>query len=671
MIQINDKRTVKALGIFAIILCVFLLFSGSGLAQNLSGMNLKLYLMDDRPNPEYKITEMIGLIGVIKNETAWPLNTNVGITEIELEQHLIATDPYGVKHVSAQDFKAAEDMPPSSTWGELGTVPAEVIPPGYERSVQINDLKTLFSSMNTIPGEWKLKTVITLSRFLYTITTKDGIQGVDDRAWHGTLESNEIRILVVPETGARLRVRVEDLSKPQIKACRQIEVRVYRQSDIETGDYALAEAWKKLDPMATGKTDQGGWVTLPKGASCFPRPLEGDAYVAIAEYKGEYKDAVFEYGEEGWASKCSGRLERIIFFGERITNFSIFGINSVWLRNNARVESGNVGVLETCEACLVSGFEMALEGGAWVDDSLILKANRVYIESDASVWDVNCNVLQADGNIRGEVTTPLDEPVWDPLPEFNQVSGALGEDVFVASQEVMDLLPPGDYGDISVGAHATLNIIPGLYQIRNLILGSHAKIICNEGEGEEKLVEIRIAERIISGSAKASYIGPSTDSGIKPKDIVIYVAGTPDAVMLGQGNQIKANVYAPSGSFTSGEGCMLEGSFIAKDITIGQKSIVTYDGAFSTEEPGPGPADEIILTATSYKLRAQYYVDLNWTGATSAEVDIYSNGTSVTSTPNDGSYTTGSFGKKPSGTYTYVVCDQGTDNCSNEDTIEF
>jgi hypothetical protein len=146
-------------------------------------------------------------------------------------------------------------------------------------------------------------------------------------------------------------------------------------------------------------------------------------------------------------------------------------------------------------------------------------------------------------------------------------------------------------------------------------------------------------------------------------------------VALGQGNRIQANVYAPFGSFTTGEGCMLEGSFIAKDITIGQKTVVKYNGAFITEEPGPGPVEEIILTATSYKYVAEQYVVLNWTGATSETVDIYRDdevlpdGDSVVNT---GEYTD-PLGKKPP-SYTYKVCEdcEGTEcPCSNEVTVEF
>jgi hypothetical protein len=63
-------------------------------------------------------------------------------------------------------------------------------------------------------------------------------------------------------------------------------------------------------------------------------------------------------------------------------------------------------------------------------------------------------------------------------------------------------------------------------------------------------------------------------------------------------------------------------------------------------------------------------VDLFWTGATSANVDIYRNGVLVATAPNTGSYTD-STGQKGSGTFTYKVCEASTLNCSNQVTVRF
>ncbi|MBT8334165.1 MAG: hypothetical protein KJP19_07005, partial [Deltaproteobacteria bacterium] len=158
-------------------------------------------------------------------------------------------------------------------------------------------------------------------------------------------------------------------------------------------------------------------------------------------------------------------------------------------------------------------------------------------------------------------------------------------------------------------------------------------------------------------------------SGLSARDVIVYVNGSTQAVVFGQGTRIRANILAMNGSLTTGEGCILEGSFIAKDVTIGQKSRVTYDGAFSQGDEEEPPTESITLTATTRKAGANCYVDLVWEGSTASAVDIYRDGDYRTTTPNDGAYT--DWGKKLKGPYTYIACNQGTSICSNEVTVEF
>ena len=81
------------------------------------------------------------------------------------------------------------------------------------------------------------------------------------------------------------------------------------------------------------------------------------------------------------------------------------------------------------------------------------------------------------------------------------------------------------------------------------------------------------------------------------------------------------------------------------------------------------PSSDITLTASGRKVRGVRYVDLAWSGATAANVDIYRNGAPVTTTTNDGAYTD-NLGRV-SGTYVYKVCEEGTSICSNEATWTF
>jgi len=86
-----------------------------------------------------------------------------------------------------------------------------------------------------------------------------------------------------------------------------------------------------------------------------------------------------------------------------------------------------------------------------------------------------------------------------------------------------------------------------------------------------------------------------------------------------------------------------------------------------TPTPTPGP---ITLNAVGHKVHGVQTVDLSWSGATSAMVDVYRNGAVIATTANDGSYTDNT-GNKGRATYIYKVCEAGTQTCSNEATVRF
>ncbi len=573
--MINKALRLLGLAILFLMLAGTLI-PGNGWA-NQSGLNLELYPTQE--SPKYFTVQPVGLIGVIKNDTQWPINTNKDFKQIELERYIIVTDPRGVKHTANQEVLAS-DMPPPSKWGKWESVYAEVLDTGWQRSVVINDLRVLFPIMTTLPGEYQLQIVVPFSRFPYTVMTGTGLMGIlDNRVWDGNIQSTTLRIMVLPQEGGRLKIRVEDLSQPEFQPQEQVEVRIFLDSDITSAGYSLEEAWVNLAILARGKTNQGGWVTLPIGATCMSRPPTDDAYVAIARYAGEYKDAVIAWNDDGWRAECGGLFEKYIFFGEVLKEYSLFALNSVWLRNNARIESGDVGAQSDCDPCLISDFDVALDGGAWLADSTTIEGNLVHVTSPNAAWDAHSNFVDSPNGVRNEIITPLATPVWDPLPDFKTTKGRLKGDYSLGSQGD-DTLLVGSYRNVTIGSHAILRLLSGTYQMKNLTLSSHAKIVC------EGPVEILINNSLESSSAKASYIGPSVGSPIGPKDVVIYVAGSPNAVMLGQGTIIRANVYAKNGSFSTGEGATIEGSIIAKDITLGQKSVVTYNGVFSKGDAG-------------------------------------------------------------------------------------
>jgi hypothetical protein len=77
-----------------------------------------------------------------------------------------------------------------------------------------------------------------------------------------------------------------------------------------------------------------------------------------------------------------------------------------------------------------------------------------------------------------------------------------------------------------------------------------------------------------------------------------------------------------------------------------------------------------MLSATGTVGHGRRIVNLNWTGATGTTVDVYRNNALLVNTSNDGVYTD-TINGAGHGTFTYRVCQAGTQTCSNNATVTF
>ena len=662
---------IKSVRILAI-LCVWATFilPCPALADDPSALSLGLYLKKEGDNPVLKYTlglDAIPVWVVLTNNAAWPLNLDPEVLGGSIDQHLVLIDPAKNKHRVALDSKA-DDMPQPIRYGGRDLVPVTTMTAGKSKTLKIDDVRAIFPMMKSRAGIYQLQLSMPATIYGWTLPGpgQQPMAVLDEKAKVENLQTKTYQFYIFPERGARLAVRVEDLGMPQERYRDQVPVKIFKTSAIEDED--ISTVWDKVTPILSGQTNSSGWANWPLEASCVPEPLENESYTAIAKYQGKFEKVLFEAGDEGWDTECSGRLERHIFFNvpEEDIEFSVFGLNSVWLQYGARIRSGDVGSQDTCLDCLVDGFEIFVDHGAWVADSQKVEGNRVKINSHASVWDVSCNQVQNEGRVRGNIYTPLETPTWSSLPGFPSYfnpSGSIGDDQTVFSGDNLTLTPgESKYRDVTIEQGGILYLDPGtanpgIFHFRNLYLGTHAKVICKGP------AEIRIQERIDAEGAKWAYIGPKRESGYSATDVIVYVAAPTDSVVLGDANFVRANVYA-NGSFATGRGCMLKGAFIAQDVIIGPWSVVKYDSAFSRSE-------QISLTASKFYIAWFKFVQLTWSGAKSAKVDIYRNGSKITTTLNDGSFYD-SLGSRPRGVFTYKICEEGEGSvCSSEESVEY
>jgi PKD repeat protein len=118
--------------------------------------------------------------------------------------------------------------------------------------------------------------------------------------------------------------------------------------------------------------------------------------------------------------------------------------------------------------------------------------------------------------------------------------------------------------------------------------------------------------------------------------------------------QSPTHAYAAAGSYT-----------VALTVTDDLGASGTTTRTVSVTAPATG----ITLTARGSKVRGSARVNLTWTGATGATVDLYRNGTKVAAPSNTGAYT--DVLAKVTGTLIYKVCNAGTSPCSPNASVTF
>lgn len=78
----------------------------------------------------------------------------------------------------------------------------------------------------------------------------------------------------------------------------------------------------------------------------------------------------------------------------------------------------------------------------------------------------------------------------------------------------------------------------------------------------------------------------------------------------------------------------------------------------------------IQLTASTYKVSGRVRTDLNWSDASSSQVDVFRDNSKVATVSNTGSYTD-ITNIRGGGSLTYRVCEAGTDTCSADVTVNY
>ncbi len=126
------------------------------------------------------------------------------------------------------------------------------------------------------------------------------------------------------------------------------------------------------------------------------------------------------------------------------------------------------------------------------------------------------------------------------------------------------------------------------------------------------------------------------------------------------------------------DGPLGSGSSVNATLSVGTHTVT----ASVTDSGGASDSDTVSVTVTSvgggsidlstfgYKVKGKHQFDLTWTGASGADVEVFVNGASLGTTPNDGAVTI-TTSNKGSGSYAVQVCETGGGSCSNTSTVVF
>ena len=279
----------------------------------------------------------------------------------------------------------------------------------------------------------------------------------------------------------------------------------------------------------------------------------------------------------------------------------LFAQNSMWFKQGAEVLSGNIWVNTESEGpFLNSNCPLSIGTRVHIASDLELKANRIKVNPHAVIdADVAYNRLENRGTINGDLITPLALPI-SVMPDFPEFE--CGDELIEVPRNGNIELEADTYGHLRVERGGTVTFTGGVYTFRSINSRDYSNLIFLEES------EIRVRDKFVTETSV--YVGPAEEESMTAQDIVFYVEGrngnngrlgaSPKSAAIGMNNNWQANIYVPNGTLWIRQGTTAEGSFIARDIIIGIRTSVEFNGGFeipAAPEFSCGEGDPIVLSS--------------------------------------------------------------------------
>ncbi len=259
---------------------------------------------------------------------------------------------------------------------------------------------------------------------------------------------------------------------------------------------------------------------------------------------------------------------------------ALTALNSIWLKDSGTT-NGDVAVIDISpgpvladDAETVVGQHVTLNGS--------LQSNRVRIKVGGQITgDVSTNDLVNNGTIAGSTISPLILPLGITTPAIPTITPSTTAITLEQSEDLT--LPAGAYGDVKLkagmNADRTVLSLSGTYHFQSLNLGDKSRVECTAP------CSILVKDRLEPG--QDAFLGPSTGSGLDASNVEVIVTGingasgnlggTPRAAAIGFDNEVVARIFVPNGTLWLKQGTNATGTFVARDLLIGEHVQITKD----------------------------------------------------------------------------------------------
>jgi hypothetical protein len=276
----------------------------------------------------------------------------------------------------------------------------------------------------------------------------------------------------------------------------------------------------------------------------------------------------------------NAELPYTLRFGPVLSAFVVLGEDGVYIKQDAIVESGDVGANTASDGPYLTGSEEVTIGidVTLLDSNSRIMGDSVNIQKDAQVYDVYYNDINGKGDVLGEHFTPIKLPLTTSFPQVPSFTPGT-EDFDVAQGETF-ILHGGDYGTLKVHQGATVTFAGGIYNFDEWDIGKNANLYFRAPS------RVRVAGKLQVD--KNSYVGPSPDiSDLDATNIVIYINGIngtsgnlgdePKAAEFGIDSTLIANVYVPNGTLWLRQSSQSRGAFLGKWVIVGLDATVSME----------------------------------------------------------------------------------------------